>query len=447
LNYRRTMMPQSFKTALPVVVMSLLMLGSVKGALADNYSNEWDECNYITMCSMSAANPTIGSVSTSSPGYGALNDWRIGDGMADSVDCGTQAIGAVGLLYGYSRLSAAGRSNSALDSQAHTALSAFFWSWVRNGSNQVQGSSVQTGFAATASYNTSGGITAMGGGSVPVTAQILIAMRKYCELSPNSDRATYQSQEYSLAHNMANYINANLSSWTIDRSYSVAAFHCLANWATAVGDTSTATYYNNQATTVSGWLAQAQDTGTWHNYFDYLNGGGGGVYNNSNVDQTGFAPYEFNARSGSEAYAAEVAQWWDFSTAYNGDYLAVQSGRYAGGVHQSVPANATQAYPGDSFQLADAEWKIADADGNANNEYADAWAHYNFALSPIGSSTGSGCWVNNSSVDGFVGGFVDWVNNTNGSYPATWQRFIDTSGYMIVATEELEFSNDVNWGN
>jgi len=432
------------RTASSAIAICALIIGGVRIAAADTYSNMWDECNYITMCSMSAANPTVGNISTASAGYGALNDWRIGNGTADSVDCGTQAIGAVGLLYGYHRLSAAGRSNSALDSQAKTALSSFFWSWVRNGSNQVAGASGQTGFASTASYNTSGNQTAKGGGSVPATAQILIAMRKYCELSPNGDAANYQSQEYGLAHNMANYINGNLSSWTVDRSYAVASFRCFANWATAVGDTSTASYYNNQANTVSGWLAQAQDTGSWHNYFDYLNGGGGGVYNGNNVDQTGFAPYEFDARDGSEAYAAKVAQWWDFSTAFSGDYLSVQSGPYVGGVHQSVPNNATQAYPGDSFQLADAEWKIASADGNANNEYAQAWAHYNFALSPIGSSTGSGCWVNNSSVDGFVGGFIDWVN-TSGGRPASWQRFIDTSGYMIVATEELSFSNKVDW--
>jgi hypothetical protein len=239
---------------------------------------------------------------------------------------------------------------------------------------------------------------------------------------------------------MANYIVANLGSWTIDRSYAVAAYTGFSHWASAVGDTTT------EASTVSGWLVSAQDQGTWHNYYDYLDGSGNGVYNNSNVDQTGFAPYEFDARSAGESYAVGVAQWWDYSTAFNGDYLTVQSGTYAGGVHQSVPSVATQAYPGDSFQLADAEWKIAHADGNLNNQYAQAWWHYNFALSAVGSSTGSGCWVNNTTTDpsGFEGGFIDWVSSS-GTYPAVWQRFIDTSGYMLVATEELAFSNEVDW--
>jgi hypothetical protein len=420
------------------------LVATTSVAFADSYDNVWIECTYITQCSMSAANTTVGSISQSSDGYGALNDWRIGNGMADSVDCGTQGIGAVGLLYGYARLTGAGRSNSTLDTEAKTATLAFFTKWITNSGNHLVQSGGQIGFPATASYNTSGNYVSEGAASVPVTAQLLIAMRKYCQLSPNGDRSSYQSNQYALAHHMADFINAYLSTWTVDRSYAVAAFTGFSHWATAVGDTGTASYYANQASIISGDLASAQDLGSFHNYYDYLNGSGQGVYNNSNVDQTGFAPYEFNARSQGESYAALVAQWWDYGTAFDSDYLTVQSGTYAGGVHQSVPSLATNAYPGDSFQLADAEWKIAHANGNLNNQYAQAWWHYNFALSPIGSSSGSGCWVNNTSVDGFIGGFIDWVNTTGGR-PASWQRFIDTSGYMIVATEELEFSNEVDW--
>ncbi len=432
------------------LAMGMLMATSCGGARADNYSNEGIESNYITQCSMSSANYTVSSgLSTASPGFGAFNNWRIGNGAADSVDCGTSAFGSIGLLYGYHRLSSTGHSNSDLDRKAKAALSAYFWSWVRNGSNQVSqsgGGVTRTGFPATAAYNSSGGITAMGEGSQAVTAMTLIAMRKYCLLSPNADGANYQSQEYGLAHQMANYINNNITGWTVDRSYAVAAFRGFANWATAVGDSGTASYFNGQASTIAGWLPQARDTGGWHTYFDYLSGSTG-FYNNNNVDQTGFSPYEFDALPGTDGYAPSVATWWDYGQAFNNDYLTQQSGAYSGGVHQSVPSLATRCYPGDSFQLADAEWKIANDDGNQNNQYAQAWWHYNFALSAIGSSSGSGCWVNNGSVDGFVGGFIDWVDSGNGSRPASWQRFIDTSGYMIVATEELGFSSKVDWSN
>jgi len=428
----------------PVALAAALVGGLSQAAHADYYDNEWIESHYITQCSMSAANPTVGAISTASAGYGALNDWRIGNGKADSVDCGTQGIGTVGLLYGYHRLTGAGRSNADLDGKAKTALSAFFWSWIRNGNNQINQSG-RIGFPTSISYDTNGNIVSKGGGSASTTAQILIAMRKYCQFTPNGDGANYQSQEYALAHNMANYINSNLSSWTVDRSYAVAAYRGFANWAKAVGDTATSTYFVNQANTVSTQLASAQDTGTWRNYYDYLDGGGHGVYNNNNVDQTGFSPYEFNARNPGETYAIQTASWWDYGTAFNGDHLTQQTGRYAGGVCQSVPAVFPQVYPGDSFQLADAEWKIAHADGNQNNQYNQAWWHYNFAMGAYGSSSGSGCWVNSAGVDGFIGGFVDWTNvNTNGQ-PANWQRFIDTSAYMLVATEELAFSNQVDW--
>lgn len=435
---------------------TLLSLGAVQACHADSYDNVWIESHYITQCSCTAANSSTAGIPNTAPGYGALNDWRIGNGKADAVDPGTSAIGAIGLLYGYHRLTGAGRSNSDLDSKAKTALSGYFWSWVRNGQNQVvdnSGGVTRIGFMQPpggqfVSYDANGNRTNSFGGGAGATAEVLIAMRKYCLYSPNGDGASYQSQEYGLAHQMADYVNAHLSSWTIDRSYAVAAFHAFANWANAVGDTGTASYYNGQANTISGWLAQAQDNGTWGNYYDYLDGAGNGVYNGG-VDQTGFAPYEFDARSPGESYAKKLADWWNSGQAYNGAFLSVQSGTYAGGVHQWTPQSGTdnQVYPGSAFQLADAEWKIAQATGNYNNLYGAAWNHYNFALSPIGSGSGSGCWVNNTSVDGFVGGFVDWVDTGSGSRPANWQRFVDTSAYAIVATEELSFSSIVDWSN
>ena len=128
-----------------------LAAGGAALAHADYYDDVWDECTYITQCSMSGANSTVGAISQSSAGYGALNDWRIGNGEADSVDCGTQAIGAVGLLYGFARLTGAGRSNSTLNSEAKTATTAFFTKWITNTGNQLKQSGGQIGFPATAS--------------------------------------------------------------------------------------------------------------------------------------------------------------------------------------------------------------------------------------------------------------------------------------------------------
>lgn len=420
------------------------LLGAGHRVLADNYSDVSGEVSYITQCSCTAANSTTASVPSTAAAYGVLNDWRIGNGLPDFVQPGEAAIGSIGLLYGYHRLVAGGKSTSTLDSQAKTALSGFFWSWARNAGNQAG-----AGFPATISYNSSYGVSAKGGADARVTAEMLIAMWKYTQLTPNGDGASYQTQEYAQAHAMADFANANLSSWTVDRSYGVAAFRCFAKWATAVGDTGTSTYYSNQANALSALLVNAQDKGSWHTYYDYLDGGGNGVYNGG-IDQTGFAPYEFDARPESEQYAKDLTTWWDHGTAYNGAYLSVQSGPYAGGVHQLTPATGTNTkiYPGSALQLADAEWKIAQATGNYNNLYASAWAHYNFARSAFGSSVGSGNWVNTAAIDPpFIGGFIDWVDTSNGSRPPTWQRFVDTSSYMIIATEELSFSSIVDFSS
>ena len=437
-------MLKSWKKTGPMLAAAVSMFGAAHGAMADSYDDTWMECKYITQCSCTAANSSTANVSTGAAAYGVLNDWRIGNGTPDFVQPGEAAIGAIGLLYGYHRLTVAGRSNADLDGKAKTALSGFFWSWARNGNNMAGNA-----FPASISYNSSYGVSSKGGGDARVTAEMLIAMWKYTQLSPNGDGANYRSQLYSQAHSMADFTNANLSSWTVDRSYAVAAYRCVAKWATAAGDSATSTYYSNQANTISGLLANAQDKGSWHNYYDYLDGGGNGVYNGG-IDQTGFAPYEFDARSESEQYAKDLTTWWNSGTAYNGAYLSVQSGQYAGGVHQFTPASGTntQVYPGSALQLADAEWKIANATGNYNNLYAAAWSHYNFAKSAVGSTTGSGDWVNNSTTDApFVGGFIDWVDTSNGNRPASWQRFVDTSGYMIIATEELSFSSIVDFSS
>lgn len=439
------MIRKSWKKAGPVLAAAAVLLGLSHKAKADSYDDMWMECKYITQCSCTAANSSTANVPSGAAAYGVLNDWRIGNGQPDFVQPGEAAMGAIGLLYGYHRVTVAGRSNADLDGKAKTALSGFFWNWARNTNNQIGNNA----YPANISYNSGYGVSSKGGGDARVTAEMLIAMWKYIQLSPNGDGSSYRTQEYNHAHAMADFTSANINSWTIDRSYAVAAFRCFAKWATSVGDTGTSTYYSNRANSISALLVNAQDKGSWHTYYDYLDGGGNGVYSNG-IDQTGFAPYEFNARPAGEQFAKDLTNWWDHGTAYNGAYLTVQSGQYAGGVHQFTPASGTntQVYPGSALQLADAEWKIAQATGNYNNLYNSAWWHYNFAKSAVGSSTGSGDWVNNSTTDApFVGGFIDWVNTSNGARPASWQRFVDTSAYMLIATEELAFNSIVDFSS
>lgn len=419
------------------------------------YNDLLIESFYITQCSMSEANATVSStLDHYTPGYGAVNEWRIGNGRADSVNPGTSAIGMVGLLYGYNRINGHVTNVPGLDfndvsQRAKDALRSFFWNWITNPQNQIKDGN-NIGFPDLIRYNADGSLQEKSGtANVGKTAEILIAMNKYRQLSPNNDRNAYQSQMYSVAHYMAQYIASQETenSWTIDRSYMVAAFHGFGHWATAVGDTATANWSHGEANKISDWLGRAQDTTVckdFGNYYNYLDAGGHGVYSGGNIDQTGFAPYEFNARDPGEPFAIRVAYFWDTCT-YQGIYLTVQDGRYQGGVHLHVPSDPDRVYPGVSFQLADADWKIAGASGR--NEILNwAWRHYYFALSPINSTSGSGCWVNNGSVDGIPGGFRDWVNIKNNTYPPNnWERFVDTSAYMIIATEELVFNSAVTW--
>ena len=293
-----------------------------------NYDNLLIESFYIAQCSMSEANATVSTtLDHNAPGYGAVNMWRIGNGRADSVDPGTSAIGMIGLLYGYNRINGQVTNVPELDfndvsQKVKVALRSFFWNWITNPENQIKDGD-NIGFPDFIEYKANGTISnTLGSANVGKTAEILIAMNKYRLLSPNNDRETYRDKMYSVAHYMAQYIESQeTNSWTIDRSYMVAAFHAFENWATAVGDTDTANRYHREANKISDLLVQSQDTAL-HNYYNYLDGGGHGVYDGGNVDQTGFAPYEFNARNRGEDFAIQVALFWDTGT-YSGTYLTV----------------------------------------------------------------------------------------------------------------------------
>jgi hypothetical protein len=411
-----------------------------------DYSALYNECTYITLASMSEANNII--IPQDKPGYGAVNHWRIGNNRADSVNPGTSAIAMIGLLYGYNRLVSSGESTPELDSRAKITLRSFFWNWVTNTENQIIDGNGYVGFPddnpVAMEYDVSGEITQKStNANAGVTSEILMAMSHYLLYSPNNDKAEYQSQMYSLALKMAQYIDNgnNLSSWTSDRSYAVSAYRALAKWADAVSDTVNANYYRYKADVIATLLRHAQDHGTtsttWFNYFSYLDGGGHGVYDEGQADQTGFAPYEFSALETWDSFSKQVAASWDFGKYNDTMYMTEQSGPFTGGVHQTTRFYS-RVYPGSSFQLADAEWKICRQD--------EALWHYEAAMTPLGSTIGLGCRVTGNSYDGFVGGFVDWVDIDTGERPTNvWERFVDTSAYMIIATEELFFKNAVDW--
>lgn len=445
----------------------------------DYSSYENVEANYLAMCSWNPYNSAItdgGTVGSygSSPGFGAMNQWRIGNNEADSVEAGTGAIGIIGLLYATNRLN--GNSNympsgSSYQTAVKSALGDFFWSWVRNSSNQINSTvsgHANTGFYTNYSYGANGQ-PASGYPNTPsaaVTAEILMAMWKYCNLSPNGDitgSGGYEAQAYSQAKAMGYYIANNLSTCTSDRSYAYCAYENLSQWATAEGDSATASTFSGYATNVQNALWGANDDNSpIRDFYDYMSGSTG-YFDNGDIDQVGFAPYEMGAIPASweaadgysKGFGVEVASWWQTGT-FDGDYLTVQSGPYTGGVCQSTPSLHPQAYPGDTFQFIDAAWKAESAQGWPNITPGTLWNDYFFGASPYGSSgnlggdgdKGSTCWNTGTSYDGYQGGFIDWINTGTGAQPsATYERFCDTSAYFIVATEELAFSNQVNWNS
>ncbi len=457
---------------MPLLLAALLVTAGAlhsKPSRADKDDDLSIESHYLTQCSCTEANDTVKaqSIANTQPAYGVFNDWRIGNGQADFVRPGEAALGSIGLLVGYHQLLADGRSTADLDKRARAALSGFFTCWIPNAANRIDkgdASHKRTGFPQQIAYSSRFNVSSKDADANPgVTSEMLIAMWKYAQLTPNGDKVAYRQGQYALAHQMADYINSRVgadnlvhdnygNAYTSDTSYAVAAFHAFAHWAQAQADLDTATYYNAQAALVSKALAPLQDPGPWGNYKRYQDAADNkptyGPAGSETVDQTGFAPYEFDARPPGEAYARAVADWWDTGSSWH-HTVTQQTGPYAGGVHQQdYKNNATYAgtpngrylYPGPGFQLIGAEWKIARATGDHALD-ARARAHYNFARS-------NGFWNADKHLDLYAGGFNDWVDpQTNAQQPETYKRFVDTSAYFIFATEMIEFSHDVNFGD
>lgn len=463
-------MTLSQKPAALMLAALLVAAGSLQcqPSRADRDNDLGIESRYITQCSCTEANATVKAknISSAQPAYGVFNDWRIGNGQADFVRPGEAAIGSIGLLVGMHQLQTDGHSTADLDAAAHLALSGFFTRWLPNPANQIDKSDAthrRTGFPQQIAYSSGFAVSSKDADANPgVTAELLIAMAKYVQLSPKGSGGAYRQSEYDLAHRMADYVSSRVGSdhlvhdnygnaYVADTSYAAAAFHAFAHWATAQADAQTAAYYDGQADAISQALATLQDPGPWHNYKRYKDAADSkptyGLPGQESIDQTGFAPYEFDARPPGEPYGKAAADWWDSGRSWH-QAVTQQSGPYKGGVHQqdyksdaryAATPNARYLYAGSALQLAATEWKIARARGNDPALDARARAHYQFART-------HGFWNADKHLDSYAGGFNDWVDPTTGAQqPETYKRFVDTSAYFIIATEMLEFSQDVDF--
>jgi hypothetical protein len=77
------------------------------------------------------------------------------------------------------------------------------------------------------------------------------------------------------------------------------------------------------------------------------------------------------------------------------------------------------------------------------DSYDDLWMECHYITQCSASSANA--TIHFASDRPAYGIFNDWVDSSNNARPATWQRFVDTSGYFIIATEELVFSSTVDF--
>ncbi|MBC8136937.1 MAG: hypothetical protein H8F28_13725 [Fibrella sp.] len=434
------------------------------------------EANYIADCSFSryctwyATHPNdAGGFNTSSAAYGALNDIRVNQQGADFVRPGESAMGAVGLIQAVRQLRALNGSGTynAQITRYDNVLGAFFRTYVLKRTTDAGGNHfqiLQDGSNAVYSqiyYNTDGSWRQNDAPNIGVTAQMMIALWKYCDYQESlgitnfrNDPVTWDfmtraasyltwSGRYNATYDLVSN-DAGGWMWTADNALAVAALQCAAKWAQTKGlGTSVYQPWLNRAANIQKGLLALKDTGGWKGFYRVRKSDGTASYdagdgNGRVVDQLCFAPYETNALStipgfaypsgGSADYPNPTQlQDWNFANAIS-DFWTVGDGasgfpamtdsrndwRFYGTkwhYYYDNPGRTEnhQLYPGPGLQLAKVEWKCANARGQDTDTYRNTAgtvayrANRRFRWANTGDATGGNLWYGGGSWNPFTG--------------------------------------------
>jgi len=419
------------------VIATSTMAKAVPGALSA-------ESNYICDCSYSLYCTNNSGISTSSAAYGVLNDVRINNagGGPDYVRPGEASMGAIGLTAAAAHLSGADQT------RANNVLGAYFRTWVRSGQAQASSGAIYQ----SVSYTSNGAFSSASNPNPAATGQMISAMWKYYKYT-NDSTWLNDAAAFAIVKKAANFLVSNFNStynleysggsyWTVDSAYAVPGLLCAVQWAQATQQP--ASVYSSWSTTASllqQGLASMKDP-NWNMFFRFRDGRGNKSYGKPvMIDQTCFSPYETNALAPrGDAFAGAISDSWTLG--FNGSPLMTpytsNSGdwRYFGTHLQSGNNNLS---PGASLQLAKVEWKYGSATAVNRASLRYQWVY----------GTGySNLWYGASGLteSGVRNGIVDWRDMTNyNNAAASWQRFIDTSAYMLEVTLMIDNGVDTTY--
>ena len=164
------------------------------------------------------------------------------------------------------------------------------------------------------------------------------------------------------------------------------------------------------------------------------------------IDQICFLPYEVDVLPLGDSVVRKISDWW--TTGDSKIKMTAQTDHpdrwtyYGTHWHHYFAARPENdyLYPGPGLQLAKVEWKQAQQTHDSAL-LQRAQSRLQWAVSPRYSAL----WLSgNSATEAGVGGGVqDWRDAKDYSHTAAqWERFIDTSGYLIQVILMVNFHRD-----
>lgn len=429
------------------------------------------EADYIVDCSWTGSAQNGGNAYSFTHAYGALNNVRISSIGPDWVVPREAAIGMIGLMAAAKRLDYAGENIQVYKN----TVNRFFDTWVVARKQPIEQSGVNAGgFYGRVYYSSGGWRTGTDTPTAAATGSMVIAMWKRYEYllavsgSTAANNWLNNNNAWDIVEDACNFINARYNSthqlvasnagnpdlWITDSVMSACALKCAHQWASLTGR-STSFNYDSRANSIKNGVSNMRDTGGWKNFYRVRQASEGYAarYGDA-VDQLCFLPFESGLIPMSDGFADDISNWWtnggsglkmtkETSNSSSWKYYGIHWHYYFAG----SPENEF-LYPGPTLQLGKVEWKISKSNSysssvrNTMKDRADR--RYAFANSTSKSNLWFG--ANGYSEASVPNGLVDWRDSNNYNNKAgDWERFVDTSSYMIQMTLMIIFNEDTTY--
>jgi hypothetical protein len=424
------------------------------------------ELNYLASASWSAGHPAFGSTpKKADAAYGAISDFRIDKAGAESVHPGRSALAAIGMMEGLKALGALHCDDTNRKNQ-QTVVDAFFLEWLSDFS-AAAGSDADAGVGDGGAagplagmpnelrYDNNGALIFTSDEvSLLATAQVLVAMTKYVEVSGNEG---FREANFGLALDLANALVDKMDPTTKlvtdgttarveDNAFAALALRNFAGWTSFSEQSSLRPTFMRHAADIEEALQTFKDGTTYDSFMPVREAGAAASYAGFIDLPSSIAPYYSESVAAAEPFSAAASTFWTNGKAWTTPLTVLTDGPNLYGTRLQVfessnPEIEQRLYASASLKLARMDWLAYQITNNPEYK-ARAQGRLAFVRDK------SGLWYGNplKKEGNAEGGILEWRNDTtNANTPDTAKRYVDVSADFIMDTAMIALGQTMSF--